>query len=118
MIQLALIIGSVIFFAMAFFTMGFLIGKKNSQTYIVKGDKITLSKPLEEALPTNAKVEIKTPRGYPKGGIRSTFTIDEPSGLVIRPTAAELKKMDEDEITRANKDAVAEVFKNETPPEV
>lgn len=116
MFQLALIIGCVIFFAMAFFTLGFIIGKQLAKdNYIYTATDTKIYKKDEKGAFKEVPI---APPGYPKGGIRSTFTIDEPSGPVMRPTASELRKMEEDEITRANKDAVAEVFRNEEPPSI
>lgn len=138
MIQLIILIAAIIFFAMVFFTLGYFSGKKNGydrgyataatdfipalnggKVYktaiagenINKGDMLT-AKEVKDF------VDAVNPPGYPKDGLRSTFTIDEPSGPIYRPTQKELKKMQEDDITRANKEAVAEVFSNEKPPEI
>lgn len=116
--QLALIIIFVMFNSLTFFALGYFLGNKEKKTTIAIMDD---PKDAEVIIESDRTVKNNTSPptvGYPKSGIRSTFTIDEPSGPVMRPTAAELRKMEEDEIIRENKEAVAEVFKNEKPPEV
>lgn len=42
----------------------------------------------------------------------------EPSGIVYRPTAAELNKMKEDRATREAKEAIAETIRNAPEPTI
>jgi len=67
-----------------------------------------------EKSPNVSETPVGTPPNCPADGIRSNSRfpiVDEPSGVVMRPTAAELKIMNEDEITKENKAAVAEAIK-------
>lgn len=90
---------------MGFFTMGFLIGRSGRKEIIVHTEPT--DRPIGE---TQAKIEY--PKDYPKDGIRA---IDEPSGVIMRPTAQELNQMNEDDATKAAKAEVAKAFENEEP---
>ena len=98
---------------MGFFTMGFFVGKSIKKTVVVidkanpQGEtKETIEVPLHTTEDNILKVA-----GYPKNGIRYQ-PIDEPSGIVYRPTQEELKLMGEDEQTKEAKHAVAQTFGN------
>lgn len=98
---------------MGFFTMGFLIGRSGRQKetiYIENGDK-DMEYYEEKKNPPTIEKTFNDPF-YPKDGIRS---IDEPSGVIMRPTAQELNQMNEDDATKQAKQEVAKAFKNEEP---
>jgi hypothetical protein len=110
MLQLDLSIIIIVFAALGFFTMGYFVGRagKAGRTIIYKSDYTEELKNL----PTGQSSKyVKTVLdNYPSDGIRA---INEPSGVVMRPTAKELKKMNEDEITKKAKEEVAKAFKEE-----
>lgn len=105
---------------MGFFTMGYLIGRNSGYTSgysdaerkyspEINGGKVYRSMQAGENIYTGSMVGHAT---YPKDGIRS---VDEPSGVILRPTAQELNQMNEDEATKAAKAEVAKAFENEEP---
>ncbi|HEX9059115.1 MAG TPA: hypothetical protein VF941_02955 [Clostridia bacterium] len=93
---------------MGFFTLGFFIGKSLKKTVVIF-DKETNTQEEKEVPISTSEDDILKVAGYPKNGIRYQ-PVDEPAGIVYRPTAEELKLMGEDEVTKESKKAMAETF--------
>lgn len=99
-------------YGLLFFAFGYFVGQRDRHTTIKTitkdEDGITTKEEIQERY-INTR---QAPVDYPPDGIFS----DEPSGPVIRPTASELKKINEDETTREIKEAMAQTIREEGEP--
>lgn len=101
MLQTDLTIIIVILNSLTFFGLGYWLGSKEKKTSIAIMDDW---KDAEVIIDKVGKTEYQT-------APNNTQVFDEPSGVVYRPTAQELKKMNEEESVKQEKEAVAALFK-------
>lgn len=78
---------------------------------------LTAQQPLQGAMPPNTKL-IETNSDAEKFSKREDVINHDGVGIVYRPTEAELTKMNESQYIRQAKEAMAETFAQERPPEV
>lgn len=100
-------------FGMGFFVLGLSVGKSMKKTVVII-DKETGTQEEKEVPASTTEDDILKVAGYPKNGIRYQ-PVDEPAGIIYRPTAEELKLMGEDEVTKESKRAMAETFGHALP---
>lgn len=107
---------SLIILAGGFFTLGYWVGSSHIKGAMQDLEKIRRAySSLHPDVHFDEKVSLfdisPGERVYPEIHI-----FNEPSGVVYRPTALELKKMNEDQVTKEVKAAMKETFDN--APEV
>jgi len=114
MMQFYLFFLIMLIFSFGFFGLGFFVGKSLKKTIVII-DKQTGEEEIKEVPSDTKEQDILAVAGYPKNGIRYQPPVDEPSGIVYRPTTEELKLMGEDEQTKEAKRAVAQTFGSVLP---
>lgn len=117
MFQLDLTIIIIVLNSLTFFGLGYLLSNrecKSKHTLTIRNMEKLYEETKEFETPIGGmeRIEYAPPQprdNYPTDGIRYQ-SVNEPSGIITRPTAEELKVMGEDEETKAAKRAIAETF--------
>jgi hypothetical protein len=103
--QLILFIILAVFSGMALvgigFFLGYLFGKQKDE--ILEMHNTYLDQPFKKEVNNDSQTETNS---------------NEPSGIVMRPTPQELKKMNEDTQIKQAKEALKETFDNEPEPKI